>query len=521
VLAMTMDYFLRRALRQHASKTALVAGGRRYSYGEIDCRSSRLAAALSGLGLARGDRLAILLGITPAFFETEIAAAKAGLVKVPINTRLSGPEIAHVLRSCGARAVVVDGLHSDMVCGVASGLPQLSFIISDREQSREPVYAYERLIERGRDDFGVVQGSYDDLYSMRYSGGTTGEPKGIMHTAAAYVAIALSVLREYEVGYGDRAVQVTHPAHGANFVWPALFARGNELHLLERYDPEAILRTIESEHIERITMVPSMWYGVLDHPKFRSTDFSSVTTCAYISAPMAVERVRQALELLGPRLMNVYTLSESPVVTTLLKKQDHVLNDNAQEERRLGSCGREAEDVQVRIVDDAGTEVRAGEVGEITISSPGNMCGYWKNPALTAGTLRDGWVWTGDMARRDEYGFIYLVDRRSEMIVTGGFNVYPREVEEVLYLHPAVREASVAGIPDAKWGEAVTAFVSLHQNASCSEQELLALCETRLAHYKKPKMVQFLADLPKTSAGKISRRALTDQYWADRERRIG
>jgi acyl-CoA synthetase (AMP-forming)/AMP-acid ligase II len=518
MISMSMTYFLERALQLHADRTALVAGERRISYRQVDQWSSSLAAALRHAGLAQGDRLAILLGVKPAFFVTEIAAAKAGLVKVPVNTRLSTREILTVLRSCGARAAIVDRSFVEPIRDAASELPDLTLLVAEGG-AIVGAASYEAMIASAASGPAAARSSGNDVYSMRFSGGTTGEPKGIVHTHAAYVAISLAVLREYEVGHGERSLQVTHPAHGANFVWPALMARGAELHLLERYDPDEVLRTIETQRLTRVPMVPSMWYGVLDSAKTRHTDFSSVETCSFISAPVATERFRQALDLFGPRLLNVYTLSESPVVSTILKKHD--LADADAVERRISSCGREAEDVVLRIVDDSGNDVPSGEVGEIILSSPGNMAGYWNNPQLTAATIKDGFVWTGDMARRDAEGFVHLVDRRNDMIITGGFNVFPREVEEVLYAHPAVREAAVAGVPDERWGEAVTAFVALHPGASATEAELIAACAARLAHYKRPKAVHFLDALPKTSAAKISRRELTDRYWSGRRRRIG
>lgn len=516
--SISMSYFLRRALRQHATRTALVAGDCRISYGQLDDMSSRLAAALLGLGLNSGDRLAILLGVKPSFFATEIAAAKAGLIKVPVNTRLSIDEIVKVLRDCGASGAVVDASFADSINDLRGELPALRALVAEGAPAAG-ITSYSSLIESGRSDIVFADAAASDVYSIRYSGGTTGEPKGIVHTHGAYVAIALSVLREYEVGPAERSLQVTHPAHGANFVWPALLARGAELHLLERYDPDSVLNAIAAHRLTRVPMVPSMWYGVLDHPKLSCFDLSSVETFAFISAPIAVERFRQALELLGPRLVNVYTLSESPVVSTILKKEDLV--DSESIESRLASCGREAEDVMLRIVDGNGCEVKAGVVGEIVLNSPGNMLGYWRNSSLTTQTLRDGWVWTGDMARRDEDGYVYLVDRRNDMIITGGFNVFPREVEEILYAHPAVREAAVAGIPHERWGEAVTAFVSLHREAAISEAELMAACAEKLAHYKRPKAIYFLEELPKTSAGKISRRDLTNRFWSDKSRHIG
>jgi acyl-CoA synthetase (AMP-forming)/AMP-acid ligase II len=514
-----MDYFLRRALGLYWSRTALVADGVRMSYGALDSRSSRLAAALRGLGLQAGDRVAVLRGVEPAFFEVEIACAKAGVIKVPLNTRLSSREIMICLSDCAARAAIVSEAFVQPIADARADLPDLKFLIADKAVGTD-VLSLEALIEKGRDDFSTFAGAPEAVYSIRYSGGTTGEPKGIVHTHGSYVAISLSVLREYEVHEHERALQVTHPCHGANFTWPALLARGLELHLLNKYDPGLVLKTIEMQRLTRVPMVPSMWYGVLDHPQAAKFDLSSVVTFAYVSAPMATERVRQAVEFLGPRFMAVYSLSESAVVSTVLRKQD-LVPGTPSFERRLASSGREAEDVMLRIVDDDGLDVKPGEVGEVILSSPGNMLGYLNKPDLSAKTLRDGWVFTGDMGRRDEDGFLYLVDRRNDMIITGGFNVFPREVEDVLYQHAAVREAVVMGIPDPNWGEAVTAFVALHPGANCSESELQAVCSARLAHYKKPKSIRFLAELPKTAVGKIARRELTDAFWSNNMRRVG
>jgi acyl-CoA synthetase (AMP-forming)/AMP-acid ligase II len=489
------------------------------TYGELDRRSSRLAAALRGLGLGAGDRVAILLGVEPRFFEAEIACAKAGMVKVPLNTRLSMRELGMSLRDCAAKAAVVDPSFVQPILDARATLPALRHVISATAIGDE-VLSFEALVGMGRDDFVAEVGGPDSIYSIRYSGGTTGEPKGIVHTHGSYVAISTSVLREYEVYDGERALQVTHPCHGANFTWPALMARGSEIHLLAKYDPELVLRTIEKEKLTRVPMVPSMWYGVLDHPKAASFDLSSVRTFAYISAPMATERVRQAVEFLGPRFMAVYALSESAVVSTVLRKED--LDPSSPKfEQRLSSSGREAEDVMLRIVDEEGRDVAPGSVGEIILNSPGNMLCYLNKPELTAKALRGGWVWTGDMGRRDDDEFVYLVDRRDDMIITGGFNVFPREVEDILFRHPAIREAVVTGVPDPKWGETVTAFVSLHPGTECSEAELLALCGEQLAHYKKPKAIHFLKDLPKTAVGKIARRELAAAPSANRDHHTG
>jgi acyl-CoA synthetase (AMP-forming)/AMP-acid ligase II len=235
---------------------------------------------------------------------------------------------------------------------------------------------------------------------------------------------------------------------------------------------------------------------------------------------MAPEQVKRLYAKLGPRISQVYTLSESAVVTTMLTVEDHELDGSAEREGRLSSCGREVLDVELRIVGDTMNELPPHEVGEIAIRSPGNMMGYWQQPALTQRTLRDGWVLTGDLGRKDEAGYVFLVDRKDDKIITGGFNVYPREVEEILYRHDAVREAAVVGVPDERWGEAIIAVVALYPGKACSDIDLIEFCSQHLAGYKKPKRIVIQDDLPKSPVGKILRRAVREPFWEGKTRRI-
>ncbi|MSQ55230.1 MAG: hypothetical protein EXR31_07675 [Betaproteobacteria bacterium] len=512
---LTLDYLLARALRRHAPRVAVVDGSRHVTYAELDRGSASLAASLPRLGCLPGDRVALLLNNSAEFIETELAVLRAGMVKVPINNRLSIAEIAAQLRDCGARMLFVE---PEFLAGIVAQNLGLQIIVNGK--AGEGALGYADLKQAGAEAPPAPQPRDENLCLIRYSGGTTGKPKGIMHTHASLVAIALSVIREYGLRGDDRFLHVAHLSHGQNFVWPALVAVGARLVMMRKFEPAAVLAAIERERITRLHLVPTMVNALLEAPQFGAHDLSSLRNFVYASAPMPVESIRRLRQALRCRIAQTYTLSESAVISTVLSAEDHEFERAGFDPARLASCGREALDVRIRIVDENFRDVPEGEVGEIALSSPGNMSGYWNQPELTARVLRDGWVLSGDLGRRDAEGYIYLVDRKDDKIITGALNVYPREVEEVLHAHQAVREAAVAGIPDEKWGEAIAAFVSLKPGCAASEAELVAFCESRLAGYKKPKRVIFVDELPKTAIGKVSRRALAEPFWKGMQRRI-
>ena len=520
----TLDYFVARALRRHARRVAIVDGARQVTYADLDRSSAAIAASLRRLGCTKGDRVALLLNNGIEFIETELGILRAGLVKVPVNNRLSAADVVALVSDSGAKALFVDPEFLDGIVAHRWQLGGVQAIIS--REARGDVLSYADLLKPGSDALADADADANagavgsDLCMIRYSGGTTGKPKGIMHSHSALVAIALSVVREYGLGAEDRFLHVAHLSHGQNFVWPALLAVGARLVMMKKFDPVAVLQAIERERITRLHLVPTMANALVDAPDFASHDLSSLRNFVYASAPMPVERIRRLREALRCRISQTYTLSESAVISTVLSPEDHDVDRPGFDPGRLASCGREVLDVRVRIVDEALNDVPKGEVGEIALMSPGNMMGYWNQPELTALTLREGWVLSGDLARRDSEGYVYLVDRKNDKIITGGLNVYPREIEEVLHQHAAVLEASVGGIPDERWGEAIVAFVSLKAGCVCSAEDLAEFCELRLSGYKKPKRFIFVDALPKTAIGKIARRELTAPFWSGQKRRI-
>ncbi len=514
----TLSYIVRRALQRHADLIAIVDGDRTVSFAEVDRNSLSIAGALEALGCRHGERVALLLHNRAAFIEVECAVLRAGLVKVPINNRLSTAEVATILQDSGARVLFAEPELAEGILQRRGDLPALRTIVTiDSHPGATP---YSSLL--GCDPPSTLGHAIasSDLCMIRYSGGTTGLPKGIMHSQGSLAAIALSAIREYGLTRDDRFLQVGHLSHGQNFVWPALLASGARLVMMRRFDADGVLAAIERERITRLHLVPTMVSAVLDSPLMGRVDVSSLRNFVYASAPMPIERIHQLRRTFDCRIAQTYTLSESAVISTTLTPDDHNPALSTFRAERLASCGREALDVQLRIVDDEFADVSEGEIGEIALLSPGNMSGYWNEPDLTSRALRDGWVLSGDLAYRDTDGYVYLVDRKDDKIITGALNVYPKEVEDILYSHRAVREVAVAGIPDDRWGEAITAFVALQPGRTASESELLDHCRDRLADYKRPKRVVFMDELPKTSVGKLSRRLVSAPYWAGRDRRV-
>lgn len=516
---MTMDYLVRRALRRHADRVAILDNGNELSYRDLDRRSDALAAYLLESGVRPGDRVALLLHNRSEFIETEIAILKCGAIKVPINNRLSVGEIIAILEDCEPVALFVEPEFENELLARSKEIPKVQTFISI-----DPVTTtsrnYQAIAGRKVSPPPPSPAAPEECYLLRYSGGTTARAKGILHSHAAGVSITLSAVREYTLKQSDVFLHVAHLSHGHNFIWPALVVQGCRLVMMRRFDPKQVLVNIETHGVTRLHMVPTMINAVFGHEEVDQHDLSSLDAIVYASAPMAPEKIRRLFDRVGPRVSQVYTLSESPVITTILSVNDHIAAVESGDASLLGSCGREALDVKIRIVGESFEELPTGEVGEVAISSPGNMMGYWRQPDLNALVMQNGWVLSGDLGWKDERGYLFLVDRRDDKIVTGGFNVYPKEVEEVLYSHSDVSEAAVVGIPDDVWGERIIAEVVLNDGAQCSDADLMSFCAERLAHYKRPKSITLRDDLPKSPVGKISRRQVREPYWSGIARRI-
>lgn len=505
-----IDHLLRQGVFRTPDKVALVDDQGTITYREAEASSNRLARWLAGRGVRHGDRVALILPNGIPFIVAELAILRLGAVKVPLNIRFAAPEVLYALADCAPTALIATPDYAARVEAERAKVPSLGTIVTVGGDAGAGASAYETIVAQG-DASAVPAAAYrdDDPVLIRYTGGTTGRPKGVVHTHRSYMAIVLDVVRENALVEQDVALHLGHLSHGLNFMWPSWYLLGATQVVRERFDPAATWRDFAGHRITWVYMVPTMIHMLLeaDDP---GADVSALRCFTYASAPMPVPLLRRALKRFGNVFTQVYTLSEAPVITTMMRPHEH-LETESECGPRLASVGREVPTFALRLLDDKGRDVAPGEVGEIAVRSENNMAGYWNLPEETARTLVDGWLRTGDMARRAPDGFLYLADRKKDIVITGGFNVWPKEVEDALLGHPDVAQAAVVGAPDEKWGEIIVAYVVVKPGRSPSGDALAAHCLGLLADYKKPRRVHFVDALPLTPVGKVSRAALRER----------
>lgn len=511
---------LHRAGRQFARKTAIIYGERRVSFAEVEEASNRLASALSrALGVPKGARVGILMANRPEFTIADWALMKAGLVRVPVNPRLAPAEVEYILGDSEAEVLIFGAEHARTVESVLPRLPALRHAIAVGEAGTGT--RWEDVLAAGSPVPFHVDTAMDDPYMILYTSGTTGKPKGAVTTVRSRWVTTFTVYANEDfVRSTDVMLHVASLAHGSGTKVFTHYIKGATNVYLPDFTLDAFCRAVQEHRVTTTWLVPTLITMLLDFPDRQRYDLSSLRTVIYAGAPMPAERLRQALTVFGPIFVQVYGLSEAPQPALVLPKEDHVLEGTEAQLRRLASAGRPAIGVGVRVINERGEDVEPGEVGEIVLRGEHIMTGYWRRPEATAEVLRDGWFYTGDLATVDEEGYVFIVDRKKDMIISGGYNVYPREVEEVLYRHPAVRECAVIGVPDPVWGESVKAIVALRPGMTATAEELIEFCRQHLAGYKKPRSVDFLPELPKSPNGKILKKELRQPYWEGQARPI-
>ena len=498
--------------RLHPGKLGARDSRRSLTYAQWHDRATRLAAGLRGLGLAKGERVGVLATNCVEWMEIYVAMARAGLVVVPLNFRLTGPEIAYILGHAEVGAVIAGEEFQSMVDGVRGelGLPAGRFVTLAVEAAAGWT-AYESLVTHGDPGFVFEPVRPEDTCALMYTSGTTGRPKGAVRSHGGSSLIALATALEFGFTRDDTALLVMPLCHANSLYFGTTFIHLGATCIVEdrrSFDPEALLRTLAEERVTFTSLVPTHYIMMLALPEAvkRQYDLSAVGRLLVSSAPARQETKRGILDLFpNGRLYELYGSTEAGWVTLL--RPDEQLT-------KLGSVGREwAGSGAIRLLDEQRREVPDGEVGELFSRTAYVFDGYWKNPEKTAEALDGEWCSVGDMARRDAEGYIWLVDRKSNMIISGGENVYPSEVEAVLGAHPAVRDVAVIGVPHEKWGEAVHAVVVLHQGAEAAAQDLRDWCRQRLAGFKCPTAVQFMSEseMPRTATGKILHRVLRDR----------
>ena len=515
------------ALKRQRDRPVLFLGDTTLTGGQLADRISQYIQAFEALGAGTGETVGLLSLNRPEVLMIIGAGQTQGYRRTALHPLGSLDDHAYVLADAGATSLIIDPnpMFVERAVGLLAKVPSLRQILT-----LGPVPA--ELAGVGADLCAAAAGYQprplvaaelppDHIGGLTYTGGTTGKPKGVMGTVSSILTMTTIQLAEWEWPEHPRFLMCTPLSHaGAAFFTPTI-VKGGEMIVLSKFDPGEVLRVIEERRITATMLVPSMIYALMDHPDSHTRDLSSLETVYYGASAMNPVRLAEAIRRFGPIFAQYYGQSEAPMAITYLAKTDH-------DEKRLTSCGRPTLFARVALLDADGNAVAPGEVGEICVSGPLLSGGYWNLPEATAETFSGGWMHTGDMAREDDDGFYYIVDRVKDMIVTGGFNVYPREVEDVVAEHPAVAQVCVIGTPDEKWGEAVTAVIVLRpghaddpDSVATVAAEIQAAVKDRKGSVQSPKQVVVVESVPVTALGKPDKKAVRAQFWAGAERAIG
>ena len=507
----SMRELVERNERLHGEDRHLIYGEQSRTFRQFAERARRLASSLHRLGLRHQDRVAILAMNCPEYLDVYGAGEVSGYIIAPVNFRLASPEILYILTSAMPKVVVFEQQYSAVIEHLRAKLPGVQAFICIGDQVPAWALEFEAVLASGAAEGPPMVPQLSDVASLMYTSGTTGRPKGVMLTHEGMLALCESWAFELGADVGDRILLSMPFFHiGARSQGGAATLRGGAIVMHRTFDPVAILRTVERERITQIHLAPTMVQAVLDVPDNERYDLSSLRTLNYAAAPMPITLLKRAMQRFGPIMINGYGQTEG--AGTVLRKHYHRPQGTDKDLKRLTSIGQPTLDARVRIVDEMDNEVPAGTVGEICLRSAQNMLGYWNDSVNTLQALRGGWLHTGDMGCMDEDGFVYLVDRKKDMIISGGENIYSREVEEALLAHSSLADVAVIGVPDAYWGEAVKGIVVVKPGAQVTAAELITHCKQLIASYKCPKGVAFVDALPRLPSGKLNKVQLRETY---------
>lgn len=508
---MNLRDVLLHSVKLHAHKTALISPAGRLTYAEFGAQCDALGRALYQLGLQKGDRVAVLDFNTLEVCLSLFAVPACGLVAVPLNFRLAGPELEGILADARISALVYSPAFGEVVDGLRPKLPMQVHIVCTRP--RQGSHDLHGLMQQAQDS-ALPAPQNDDLANLLYTSGTTGKPKGVQLTHANVTTTLKSLLIEFGLQPEDRALMVAPLFHvAACHSYMALAGRGCTVILLPAFDPRKTLEAIAATSPTFTLLVPAMISALLNSPGQDQVDVSAFRLIVYAGAPMPEELLRTAVARFGNVLLQVYGLTETSALTCL-RTEDHL------DPRLIASAGRQMFGNEVLVAGESGEPLPPGSIGEVITRGSNVTPGYWEAPDETRAVLHNEWFHTGDVGWQDQDGYIFLRDRKKEMIVSGGENVYPLEVENVLYEIPQIVEAAVIGIPDDKWGERVHAIVHLRPDEQIDPQEIIDHCRSKLAGYKCPKSIEMSGPLPRTPSGKVQKYMLRAEYWKDQNRSI-
>jgi long-chain acyl-CoA synthetase len=497
---------LRRPAALYGEQPAFVDGGSSATYRELADRCRRLAGALQASGVGVGDRVAVLMANGHRYLECYFALPGMAAVMVPLNNRLALPELRYILEDAGVHTLIADETYAAVAAALATSVKQL--IVG--------APAYEEALSGATPALLPVPVDDDDVAGLFYTGGTTGAAKGVMlsHRNLLSNATHITVALEYTASevYLHTA-PMFHLADGAS-TYSVSWVGGCHT-FLPSFDAGATIDVIARERVTATLMVPAMLTAICEHPSAATADFSSMRMVLHGAAPISTSLLKRSIDVMGCSFAQGYGMTEAAPLATVLDHEERLVDSP-----RLRSAGREILGVQATVRREDGELCQTGEVGEVVLHGPNIMLGYWNKPAETAEVLRDGWYWSRDLGYLDDEGYLFLVDRAKDMIISGGENVYSIEVEDALCTHPDVLEVAVIGVPDDIWGERVHAAVVLRAGAALSEAQLRAHCHELIAGYKCPRTMEFLPELPRSGAGKVLKREIRDRYWSGSDRGI-
>ena len=500
---------------------AYIQADRTFTFDEVGDLSCRIANTLLSLGLAKETKGAVWSGNDVMAWACTLGLWRANMAWIPVNPRNAAEDNGFILDAFDCEVLFFQQAYSETIAALRPALPRVRhWICIDADLPDAP--GLEAWSGSQPATKPSVVAALDDVFIIMPTGGTTGAPKGVMNTHRAAQTTFAHVMLNCTYRDGSLPVNLTAApmTHTAGLLSLPCTAQGGTVVVLPRPDPILLVQAIAQHRVTEFFLPPTVIYALLEAPGIEKVDFSSVRYLYYGAAPMSVEKLKKAIALWGPVLTESYGQSEAMGSIATLRADEHMAGGQLASDERLASVGRPNPLVRVEIMDDAGTILPRGETGEICVRGDLIMKGYYKAPDKTAEAIIDGWLHTGDIGHIDGDGYLHLTDRKKDMIITGGFNVYPATVEQVIWSHPAVQDCAVIGVPDAKWGEAVKAVVELNPGQTATAEELIALCKERLGSVMAPKSVDFVAALPRSPAGKVLKKDLRAVHWQGHDKKI-
>ncbi|MCH2171416.1 long-chain-fatty-acid--CoA ligase [Myxococcota bacterium] len=500
--------FIAKRAHLNSKREALVEveRGRRFDFSQLDARTNRAAHAMLNQGVTQGDRVALLMMNGVEYVESFFGLAKIGAVVVPLNWRLLADELEFILKDSESSVLIYDAEFDQVVAQLAERELGIDHFIRVGDASELPTFAsdYDAITSAASSESPKIEACGDDLLFIMYTSGTTGRPKGAMHSHASMLAASTAIVTTADVRRGDRYLQMLPLFHvGALTPTISTFHSGSTLVLMRAFDPSRAWEILELEQVTTGLAVPAMLQFMWVSPLRESSDTATLRWLMCGAAPVPVPLIEH-YDSIGIEIHQVYGLTETGGPACLIGSEEALA--------KAGSTGAPFFHTEVRVVRPDGSDTDPGEVGEVLVRGRHLMLGYWNRAEATAESIRDGWLYTGDLASIDEDGFVYIRDRIKDMIISGGENIYPAEIESVLAGHPSLKESAVIGIPSERWGESPAAIVVLRDEESASAEELIEYCRDKLAPFKVPRVVEFLSEIPRNPTGKILKRVLREQF---------